>query len=109
MSLLCFASQHDTTCFEVVLSLVSCSAPANHVFSVDFLQVNKSLTSLNMADNKQITDKGWAEFAKGLAVLTLFWRHLLLCSSFLGPFYYLPTIFTTQDIGNISKNCSSST
>ena len=42
--------------------------PANHAFSIDFLQVNKHLTSLNMSGNKQITDKGWAEFAKGLAV-----------------------------------------
>ena len=84
------------------------SAP-NHVFSIDFLQVNTSVTILNMNYNSRITDQGWAEFAKGLAVLTLFLRHLLLCSSFLGPLYYLPTIFTTQDIGNISKNCSSST
>jgi hypothetical protein len=30
--------------------------------------VNKHLTSLNMGYNPQITDKGWAEFAKGLAV-----------------------------------------
>ena len=41
---------------------------ANHAFSIDFLQVNKHLTSLNMSGNKQITDKGWAEFAKGLAI-----------------------------------------
>jgi hypothetical protein len=44
------------------------SAPPNHVFSIDSLQVNKHLTSLSMRYNPQITDKGWAEFAKGLAV-----------------------------------------
>ena len=43
-------------------------AAANRVFSIDFLQVNKYLTSLDMSWNKQITDKGWAEIAKGLAV-----------------------------------------
>ena len=32
------------------------------------MQVNTCLTSLNMRSNKQITDKGWADFAKGLAV-----------------------------------------
>jgi len=32
------------------------------------LQVNTGLTSLDMSWNEQITDKGWAEFAKGLAV-----------------------------------------
>ena len=46
----------------------SLAPPANHAFSIDFLQVNKHLTSLNMSGNKQITDKVWAEFAKGLAV-----------------------------------------
>jgi hypothetical protein len=30
--------------------------------------VNTGLTYLDVCDNKQITDKGWAEFAKGLAV-----------------------------------------
>ena len=78
------------------------SSPTNPVLLFDFLQVNTSLTSLDMRFNKQITDKGWAEFAKGLAVLTLFWRYLLLCSSFLGPFSHISTIFTTQDIRNIS-------
>jgi len=30
--------------------------------------VNTGLTSLNMRRNRQITDQGWAELAKGLAV-----------------------------------------
>ena len=42
--------------------------PANHSFSIDILQVNTGLTSLDMTQNHQITDKGWAEIAKGLAV-----------------------------------------
>ena len=49
MSFLCFASKHDTTCFAVVLSLVS--RPTNRVFSIDILQVNKSLTSLDIRYN----------------------------------------------------------
>ena len=44
-------------------------AAANRLFlAFACLQVNKSLTSLNLAANRQITDNGWAEIAKGLAV-----------------------------------------
>ena len=43
-------------------------AAANHAFLIDILQVNTGLTSLNMSQNEEITDQGWAEFAKGLAV-----------------------------------------
>ena len=43
------------------------SSPANQTFSIDFLQVNTALTSLDMSENEGITE-GWAEFAKKLKV-----------------------------------------
>jgi len=46
----------------------SLAAPANHSFSINILQVNTGLTSLDISMNEEITDKGWAEIAKGLAV-----------------------------------------
>ena len=66
MSFLCFASKHDTTCFAVVLSLVS--SPANRVFSVDFLQVNKSLQTLGLGGN-EIGDEGARAIAEALKVV----------------------------------------
>jgi len=54
--------------FKYILTPVS--SPANHAFLIDILQVNKHLTSLDTSSNAQITDKGWAEIARGLAVHT---------------------------------------
>jgi len=50
------------------LQLTPVSSPPNHDSTIYFLQVSKHLTSLDMSSNRQITEKGWAEFAKGLAV-----------------------------------------
>ena len=46
----------------------SLAPPPNRFFSSGFLQVNKSVTSLDMSENFSITDQGWTEIAKGLAV-----------------------------------------
>ena len=71
MSLLCFASKHDTT---VVLSLVS--SPANHFFLCGISQENECLLRVDLRYTN-IGQQGKAAIGAALQVETIYFANII--------------------------------